>query len=267
MRSPVNQFRLRQIIRYNKDNMRLALLIFVLVFTGCGQFKSSTQPKEENNKLIAEAQTQNVLNAINAKPAWLFSGDACPADVMPKQEAEIKYLGEGCANNPEECLNKCRENDANACYALAVLLDEKLYNEKRELDKKITPPLYLRACKLGIVSGCTNYAASKTNFEKMDAATTACVANSFEKTCAKDDAWGCAMYGQILNFGIGRPQDTIKALEILQKVCNITEVDDPACVESKELQQIIRNEQSSTNANINTTNSNAIHSSTNVKNP
>jgi len=258
---------IRKKIRYNKKFMRLILLAIVLTFAACSQFKSSTRSKEENQKLIVEAQTQNVINALQQKPAWLFTGDACPADVMPETQLGIAYLGEGCADNPDKCLNKCRENDANACYALAVLLDEKLVYEKKELNKETTPPLYLRACKLGIVSGCTNYAASKTDFAKMDAATAACVANSFEKTCAKDDAWGCNMYGQVLGLGVGRPLDTTKALETFQKACSVSDADDPACVESRELEQIIRNGQSGANANVNNSKVNGINSNAKVKKP
>jgi len=227
--------------------MRLALLIIALLFAGCAQFKSPTQLKEDDKKQIAEAQTQNVINSLQGKPAWLFTGDACPADVMPETETEIKYLGEGCADDPDECLKKCEAEDGNACYSLAVLLEE-----KHGLGHVETPPLYLRSCKLGIVSGCTNYAASKTNFDSMDAPTTACAANTFEKACAKDDAWGCNMYGQFLLLGLGRKQDTDEALKTFQKACNATDVADSACVEARELEQMIRDNEKKPAANANT---------------
>jgi len=226
--------------------MRLVLIITVLIFAGCGQFKPSTQSKEENKKRVAEAQTNSVLNALQGKPAWLFTGNACPADVMPETEIEITFLAEGCAENPEECLNKCQANDGNACYALALLLEE-----KHGLGSAEIPPLYLRACQSGIVSGCTNYAASKTNFDSMDAATTACAANSFEKTCAKDDAWGCNMYGQLLYLGLGRKQNTDEALKTFQKACNVTNADDAACVEARELEQLVRNNANNSSADTN----------------
>jgi len=225
--------------------MRLVLLILILFLVGCAQ--SPNLSKEENKKRIAEAQTQSVLKALQEKPAWLFTGDVCPSEVMPEAETEVKFLAEGCAGNPDECLNKCRADDGNACYALALLVEEKHGSGKQE-----TPPLYLRSCKLGVVSGCTNYAASKTNFDSMDAATTACVANSFEKTCGRNDAWGCNMYGQLLYLGLGRKQDTNKALETFQKACNVTDAEDAACVEARELEQLVRNDlnNSSTNANM-----------------
>jgi len=226
--------------------MRLSLLIIALLFTGCAQFKSSTQINQDNKERVAESQTQNVINALQQKPEWLFTGEACPGDVMPEFETEIKFLTEGCADNPDECLKKCETGDGNACYSLALLLEE-----KHGLQQKETPPLYLRSCKLGIVSGCTNYAASKTNFDSMDAPTTACVANSFEKACAKDDAWGCNMYGQLLYLGLGRKQDTNKALETLQKACNVTDAADAACAEARELEQMIRNNENNASANVN----------------
>lgn len=229
--------------------MRLFLLSLIVFTASCGQTKSPPVSNEEKQKRVAEAQTQEVLTALGAKPAWLFTGDACPADVMPEAETEIAYMGEGCADDPDECLRKCEAEDGTACYALALLLEE-----KHGLGKPEILPLYLRACRFGIASGCTNYAASKTNFEKMDEATTACTLNSFERTCARDDAWGCNMYGQFLALGLGREKDEAKALETFQKVCNITGADSEACVEARELEDLIRRGQ---NAETNESNANS----------
>lgn len=234
-RSPNRRKAGRRTAKFKVIEMRLFLLSLTLFLVSCGQIKSPPVSKEESKKRIAEAETQEVLTALGAKPAWLFTGDACPADVMPETETEIAYFGEGCAEDPNECLRKCQASDGNACYALALLLEE-----KHGLGKPEITPLFLHACRFGIASGCTNYAASKTNFEKMDEATTRCTLNSFEKTCAKDDAWGCNMYGQFLALGLGRAPDTAKALETFQKVCNITGADSEACIEARELENLTR---------------------------
>lgn len=160
--------------------MRLILMAIVLTCAACSQFKSSTHSKEENQKLIAEAQTQSVIEKLQQKPEWLFTDDACPSDIMPEVERKIEYKALGCADKPEKCLEKCQDDDANACYALSLLLDEQRGKEAAD-----TQALYLRACKLGVVSGCTNYAAGKSNIEPDNESALKCSAETFEKPVPK----------------------------------------------------------------------------------
>jgi len=214
--------------------MRLILLLTALLFNNCAQFKFPVLSKVDDKKIIAEAQTQRVIENLQKKPEWLFTGDACPGDVMPEFERKIKYKAVGCADNPDKCLEKCQAEDANACYALSLLLDEQ--RGKEEID---TQALYLRACKLGIVSGCTNNAAGKSNINPDDK-TTKCAADTFEKACSRNDSWGCAMYGLALGNGAGRRQDTDEALKVLQKPCLIAGNDSPACQSARKTEEIIK---------------------------
>lgn len=206
------------------------------MFSNCSQFNSSAFFKVDDKKRVAEAQTQKVIENLQKKPGWLFTGDACPADVMPEIEKKIEYKALGCVGNPDQCLEKCRTNDANACYALSLLLDEQ--RGKEETD---TQALYLRACKLGIVSGCTNNAAGKLNIAPKDEKIAKCAADTFEKTCARDDFWGCTMYGEAWAIGLGRSENVEEAQKYFQKACVKFGEDSPACQAARKNQALIKN--------------------------
>lgn len=215
--------------------MKSILLTIILSLSACAQIKPPTPSKEEVKKRIAESQTQNVVKTLQQKPEWLFTGDVCPADIMPDVEKKIEYKAEGCADNPNKCLEKCRADDANACYALSLLLDEQ--RGKEEADSQA---LYLRACKLGIVSGCTNNAAGKLNIDSKDEKIAKCAADTFEKTCAREDSWGCAMYGESWALGLGRPENVEEALKYFQKACAKFGNDSPACQSARKSEEILK---------------------------
>lgn len=216
--------------------MKIALLMIVFLLSSCVQVESPALSAEEEVKTrIAGASTQNVIKILQEKPNWLFAGDVCPMDVMPKTEKKLEYKAAGCAGNPEECLEKCRADDGNACYALSLLLNEQKAKELPE-----TQALYLRACKLGIMSGCTNYAADMLNKNPGVEKTEKCAADTFEKTCEFNDSWGCAMYGQVWALGAGRPQNTEEALKYFQKTCAIFGSESPACQSARKFEEILK---------------------------
>ncbi len=218
-----------------EERMKSILLIIILSQSACAQLKTSTFSKEQEKKSIAEAQTQKVIISLQQKPEWLFTDEVCPADIMPDVEKKIEYKAAGCADNPDKCLEKCQMDDANACYALSLLL-----NEQRGREEADTQALYLRACKLGIVSGCTNNAAGKLNIAPEDNKTVKCSADTFEKACLKNDSWGCAMYGLALGNGSGREQNTGEALKVLQKTCSISGSESSACQSARKTEELIK---------------------------
>ena len=227
--------------------MKPFILTLVILFAACTQFNSPTLSKDEEQKRIAEAQTENVINAIKQKPEWLFSNnDVCPADIIGQKEVAINYLSVGCADNPDKCLENCRKDDGNACYALALLIQDKYGVEQNDSET-----LFLRSCKLGVTSGCTNRAAGMMNLEKMDDSKMVCAANTFEKACSKNDSWGCTMYGFMLYEGNGRKQNKDEAIKILRKACDETNDDDPACQRAKEMEQMYKNPPQKAAANAN----------------
>lgn len=212
---------------------RYLLFILTVILTGCSQVnfnsftKSAPQPEE------LRIATQKVIENLESQPEWLYPADICPADLMPEIQKEIEYLGEGCANNPLGCLNKCQQNDANACYSLALLLQN-----YQGLNQQYSESLFSRACKLGITSGCTNRAAAKLNLDSKNPESVKCAVNTFEKTCDKNDPWGCTMYGLVLSQGIGRERNFDAALQALSKSCKFGD-DDPACQEAEKLKEQI----------------------------
>lgn len=215
--------------------MKFLSILLLIFLTGCNQFKSPIQPNSsEYNRKILGSQTQNVIENLKQKPEWLFTGDACPVEVMPEFEEKIKLKAIGCADDPDSCLEKCEANDANSCYALGLLLDE-----QRGKDGEDIVALHLRACKLGIVSGCTNYAVGRSNLFPENENIAKCAAETFEKTCARNDSWGCSMYGLILGNGVGVEKDLDKAVETLKKSCAISGGNSEACQSSRKTEELI----------------------------
>lgn len=193
---------------------------------GCSVFVKPLTDEEINT------QTNEIIQTIKSKPDWLNSRSNCPVDVIPEFEKEIFYLSEGCAKNPQKCFDKCKNNDGNACYSLALLIQDK------EITQTESEPLFMKACELGIISGCTNRAAGRLNLEPENRKTIECAADTFEKTCERNDAWGCSMYGFVLSQGLGRKQNIDEALKFLGKSCEVNE-NDEACRSAKEIEKQI----------------------------
>jgi len=215
--------------------MKVFFLSFIVLLSGCALLKPYMPTPKLSPEQVKE-RTQKIIENIQSQPEWLFPADACPAEIMPAVEKKIEYLSEGCANNPENCLEKCKSEDGNACYALALLIQE-----QHGVEEKTSEPLFWRSCKLGIVSGCTNRAAIIFNPETPSVSALQCSADTFEKTCALGDAWGCTMYGTVLGFGEGREPDKEEALKFLAKGCeNSSSPDNEACKRARQVEAIIK---------------------------
>jgi hypothetical protein len=65
----------------------------MLFIDNCAKFEFPALSKIDDKKKIAEAQTKKVTENLQRKPEWLFTGDACPADIMPEAEKKIEYEG------------------------------------------------------------------------------------------------------------------------------------------------------------------------------
>ena len=159
--------------------MKYIVITISLVFTSCSVQSQKLEPQQ------MQSEASQVVSIIQNKPDWLESPDVCPSEIVPKFEKEIKYLDEGCENNPKQCLENCRNEDGNACYSLALFLQK-----QKGLVVEQANPLFFRACKFGIISGCTNLAAYKLDLESKDGKYSNCAADTFEKTCQMNDSWG-----------------------------------------------------------------------------
>jgi len=171
----------------------------------------------------AATDPAKLLSDLEASPpGWLPALDKCPADAMPAQETRVYFSTKTCAAAPEACLRSCQTGDANDCFAAALVLQEIRHTP-------VSEALFLRACALGIVSGCTNRAAGMERTEGQ-----ACAIRTFQKGCDRDDPWACTMIGFHLIRGIGIAKDRERARQALSKSCRLGD-DDPACENAKRL--------------------------------
>jgi len=169
------------------------------------------------------ADGAKVLEDVEAaRPDWLPDLDRCPADVVPPRAAKLEYDKERCAAALDQCLRNCRGGLAGDCYASALILQEVRKNP-------VSEALFLKACSLGIVSGCTNRAASMDGGHD-----DRCAIRTYEMGCDRDDPWACTMLGFHVVRGIGVTQDPERARQVLSKSCRFGETD-PACGYAKGL--------------------------------
>jgi hypothetical protein len=190
----------------------VVLTVLVLVSAGLPQSPADA----------ADAAT--VLSQMEAKrPDWLPSLDKCPADVMPESETASGFHEGRCESTLEQCLRNCGTGNAGDCYASALAL------QKVKKGSRIPDALFLRACALGVASGCTNRAAG------MGAgADTACAIRTFAAACDRNDPWACTMIGMHLVRGVGIDKDHDRARRVLFKSCRYGETDE-ACRYAKAL--------------------------------
>jgi TPR repeat protein len=174
-----------------------------------------------------EQQRAAALATLRTHPGWLFPAESCPADVMAETEDKVVLLANACLPALEGCVSRCHLGEAPACYALALALQE------QKIEAEIPEALFLRACKLGVRSGCTNRAAGMQDDEGKPGVLS-CIVRTFRKTCNQGDPWGCTMLALFLSRGQGVKQDVDEALRVLKKSCTYGD-DDPACRRAKEL--------------------------------
>ncbi|MCD9187471.1 MAG: hypothetical protein LUM44_13630 [Pyrinomonadaceae bacterium] len=219
-----------------KNKLRTVLSKKLLIFLGLSIFFTSQIYSQQKTVKPQDSESifEEVYRVLQAKPKWLSTKEDCPWEIMSKTESDVGYLHEGCQKNARVCLDKCKNNDGNACYSLALLVQI-----KKGLDQYEAEFLFSRACSLGVSSGCTNRAARIFNDKKNDEKAVECATKTFEKTCARDDAWGCTMFGMSLAGGFGVEKDMEKALKILAKPCQISDEGDPACQSAKQIIEAI----------------------------
>lgn len=99
-------------------------------------------------------------------------------------------------------------------------------------EQRLSEALFLRACKLGSDSGCTNRAAGILLLEPQRADRLTCSARTFEETCRRRDAWGCTMYGSALLYGHGVAANAEHARAVLPFACSLDEADE-ACLKAR----------------------------------
>ncbi len=174
---------------------------------------------------------------VAKKADWLKEARQCPASLLPKRVSTDYLTGDACKLNLGLCFMKCEAGDAASCYWLAY------DTQQAGGSAETSDALFQRACKLGVVSGCTNRAAAMSAKAPQDMDVQHCAVQTYKKTCAHDEPWGCTMYALHLSRGIGVKADPDLALRMLARSCRYGK-EDPACSNAMTLkQEILRNTQ------------------------
>lgn len=127
-----------------------------------------------------------------------------------------------CMAGDASCIATCKGGGAVACYGAAL-------HQQTQKHLELSDALFLRACKLGAASGCTNRAASLLSLSPNPTPTTLrCASATFERSCAAHDPWGCTMFATMLMRGMGGVQDLNRARTVLDDSC-LNGESDPAC--------------------------------------
>jgi hypothetical protein len=165
-----------------------------------------------------------VTRGVLANETWMVEAEACPATMMAPQASSESGDRRDCA--PPQlgaCLSACEDGAGAACYGLAIAMQDV------EAERRVEQALFQRACRLGIMSGCTNRAAGMEVDGGDDPAALSCAVATYEKACAFDDPWACTMYAMHLSQGQGVPLDRTRARQVLEKSCKFGPADE-ACI-------------------------------------
>jgi hypothetical protein len=168
---------------------------------------------------------ERALERLKAREAWLFTPEGCPADRIPAALPDFSFSPTTCRGGRlSDCLIECERGAASFCYHAA---QEVL---PAEVDPAAAQALFLRSCRLGYPSGCTNAAAGRA---REGGSMDECSVRTFDQICERSgDAWACTMLGGALFRGLGTSADPIRARKVLAKAC-LADQDDPACQAAK----------------------------------
>jgi hypothetical protein len=192
---------------------RIAFFAFIVILAG--QAAAETQPPSAEAQAIAQTVIDNA--------AWTAAARDCPTTVMRTNTTTRPFVANDCETGAlGTCLDACKAGTSGACYWLAYEL------QQQKVAEDAPTTLYHQACRLGVVSGCTNQAAGLLHAAKDDEPTRACAAATFDLACTRNDPWACTMSAMHLSRGIGVPRDIPRALKALEKSCKFGPKD-PAC--------------------------------------
>jgi hypothetical protein len=175
-----------------------------------------------------EARAQ-ALRQLEARDAWLYSGEACPRAAVPEKLHWPPHMAGTCRGGRLlDCAEECKAGSASSCFAAA----RELEGPEDAQTPEVAVPLFRRACRLGHASGCTNAAAALgANRGKRDGLAEAddCPERTFELVCDRSaDPWACFMLGRALAHGDHVGRDAKRARELLEAVCDDGD-DEQAC--------------------------------------
>jgi len=208
---------------------RLAILTVLIALLGTAL---PTLSEAQNSPEQSEAMA--VARAVLAKTQWVTEAQLCPTTVITKREATDHLAANDCKpGGLSSCLARCSGGVPGSCYWLAYAL------QQQDAPPDSYESLYQRACKLGVMSGCTNRAAGiLVATQGADERAQSCAAATFEAVCAFDDPWACTVRALHLSRGMGVKQDTERALRVLAKSCKYG-AQDEACTYGERIRRDI----------------------------
>lgn len=179
------------------------------------------------------AEVEQISRTVIADSQMAAEATVCPTQLMSGRKGSSLLPPMYCrVGNMSVCLAKCQEGTASACYWLAQVL------EYKKAPETATAPLFQRACRFGIASGCTNRASRLLSLEASNTAQQRCAAATFVAACDANDPWACTMNAMVLSEGLAGRTDLDAALKSLEKSCN-DGLDDPACTGAAQIRSHI----------------------------
>jgi hypothetical protein len=183
---------------------------------------------EKRDRVALPAVRAEALQLIAAAEGASPSSTACPLQLMPAHLSGRPFTAGFCAGGRlRDCAEECDAGSGIACYHAAVELQSSPATEPR------AQALFLRGCRLGVASACTNAAAGLDHAGGAPSA--ACTVPTYQRTCeGAADAWGCTMLGAALIDGRGTARDPARARQVLDRACEL-EPGGPACAGARGL--------------------------------
>lgn len=174
-----------------------------------------------------------VRQTMDGEAFFSVGHQACPADLFETERPFWRAMTRDrrvrvstCEADAMGCYRRCVEaRSGNACFSLARALQKNLPRDAGGYWEM----LFAHACAIGHAGGCTNRGAGIRNgryddepFEGVDRdSRDLCLFRTFETTCEREDAWGCAMQGQSYHYGEGVGRDTQAARRHYLRSCEI----------------------------------------------
>lgn len=172
----------------------------------------------------------SIAARAEARGDWVAQATQCPLGLIKPGPVRDYLSHNSCEGDFGACYSKCAGGDGASCYWLAYGL------QQGKTAGKGVDILFQRACRLGVMSGCTNRAAAQLQAQPQDPKVQRCAAQTFAQVCKYDEPWACTLYAAHLSRGLGVRKDARQALKVLAGSCKYG-TGDPACVQGLKLRE------------------------------
>lgn len=208
-------------------------LLAALVFLQMPDAADRSDPQVPADSLVRSfpGEADAVRRIVNTRKDWAADLDICPASLMPSGETKDHLIRNTC-KSPELaiCFSSCQGGDVSSCYWLGRVLEVAWGNQPQ------SDALLQHACKLGVMSACTRRALDIANRNPESPVEQDCAVQTWRKTCALEDPWGCAYHAEHLLRQPPAGLDRAQLDRAIAGACSYGP-EEPACVHVKQLEQ------------------------------